>query len=504
MSLFNLKNLGVTLGTPLFSGLDVTINDGDRIGLVAANGRGKSTLLRCLAGKIEPTTGDITRRRGLRIGHVEQETPGDQMELSIYDFVLRALPAEQAEAEGWRVDLVLDDLAVSDDLRGRPLNQLSGGWRQIARLAAAWVIEPDLLLMDEPTNHLDLARIVMLQDWLATLPRSLSIMLASHDRAFLDAVTNRTLFLRETTSQVFALPYTRARSALAVIDATEKRQFDNDMKQARKLRQQAAKLKNIGVNSGSDLLVVKTKQLKERADKIEESARLAHKPRSAGEIRLSNSDTHAKALVTLKNAKIAAPDGHLLFKTGEIRVTPGDRIVLLGTNGSGKSQFASKINLAFTRGAEGVQVAPSVVLGHSDQGLTQLSHDATPFAAITHRFNVGDQRARSLLAGAGIGIDLQTTSMTALSGGQKARLAMLVLRLTRPNFYLLDEPTNHLDIEGQEALEAELLADGATCLLVSHDRTFVRNVANRFWLIDGRKLAEVDGPEPFFASASAT
>ena len=503
MSLINLKNFGVTLGTPLFSGLDFTINDGDRIGLVAANGRGKSTLLRCLAGTMEPTMGDITCVRGLRISHVEQDMPVTILPLSVYDFVLRALPSEQAETEGWRVDIVLDDLAVPDDLRHKPLDQLSGGWQQIARLAAAWLIEPDILLMDEPTNHLDLARIGMVQHWLATVARNKPIVLASHDRAFLDAVTNRTLFLRETNSQVFALPYTPARNALATVDASHQRRFDNDMKQAKQLRRQAAKLKNIGINSGSDLLVVKTKQLKERAAKLEEAARPAHQVSSAGAIRLSNSDTHAKALVTFEDAEITTPDGRLLFRTGEIWINRGDRIVLLGQNGCGKTQFISRICRAITNNTEAIKVASAVVLGYSDQALTQLDGDATPFAAITRRFDVGDQGARSLLAGAGIGIDLQSTSIGALSGGQKARLAMLVLRLTEPNFYLLDEPTNHLDIEGQEALEAELLTHGATCLLVSHDRTFVREVGNRFWLIDRRKLIEVDGPEPFFAAALA-
>ncbi|MEM7021578.1 MAG: ABC-F family ATP-binding cassette domain-containing protein [Pseudomonadota bacterium] len=504
MTLINLKNVGVTLGAPLFSGLDLTVGDRDRIGLVAANGRGKSTLLRCLAGSMEPSAGDITRARGLRIGHVEQDLPEALLPVSFYDTVLRAMPAEQVETESWRVDVVLDDLAVPEDLRDKPLGQLSGGWRQVARLAAAWVVEPDVLLMDEPTNHLDLARIGVLQAWLATVARSVPMVVASHDRAFLDAVTNRTLFLREIRSQVFALPYGRAREALDTADAAEERRFDNEMRQAKQLRRQAAKLKNIGINSGSDLLVVKTKQLKERADKLEEAARPAYQARSAGTIKLGNSGTHAKALVTLEDAQVATPDGDALFGTGNMWIHRGDRIVLMGRNGSGKSQLVDRIARAIAGSADSIRVAPAVAAGYSDQGLTQLDDDATPFAAISRRFDVGDQRARSLLAGAGIGIDLQTTAMAALSGGQKARLAMLVLRLTHPNFYLLDEPTNHLDIEGQEALEEELLAHGASCLLVSHDRAFVREVGNRFWLIDRRKLIEVDGPEPFFAAELAS
>jgi ATPase subunit of ABC transporter with duplicated ATPase domains len=114
-------------------------------------------------------------------------------------------------------------------------------------------------------------------------------------------------------------------------------------------------------------------------------------------------------------------------------------------------------------------------------------------------FGLGDQRARGLLAAAGVTIQMQDGPLGKLSGGQKARLAMLVLRLQHPNFYLLDEPTNHLDIEGQEALEEELTAHDAACLLVSHDRSFVRNVGNRFWWIDRRRLVEIESPEDFFA-----
>ena len=180
-----------------FANLNLTISKGERIGLIAANGRGKSTLLRCLAGNIEPTSGNITRARGLRLGHVEQDVPPALLPVSMYDAVLGALPDD---SESWRVDIVLDDLSVPDEFRPKPLGQLSGGWQRVALLARAWVSEPDILLLDEPTNHLDLNRIGILQNWLGTVARSTPILVASHDRAFLDAVTNRTLFLRETKS----------------------------------------------------------------------------------------------------------------------------------------------------------------------------------------------------------------------------------------------------------------------------------------------------------------
>ena len=498
MSLLATKSLGLTLGQPLFADLSFTIDAGDRLGLVAANGRGKSSLLRCLAGQMEPTTGEITRARGLKSALVEQDVPDSLLPLSFRAAVLAALTPDQADNENWRVDIVLDDLSVPEAFRDTPLAALSGGWQRTALLARAAITEPDLYLLDEPTNHLDLARIGQLQRWLAALPRDVAVITTSHDRAFLDAATTRSLFLRASASRLFALPYSRARQALAVADEADERRFENDLNKADQLRRQAAKLKNIGINSGSDLLITKTKQLKDRAEKIEAQARPAHKEGSAGSIRLANSGTHAKALVSLNEAAIATPDGRALFSTGQKWIERGDRVVLLGANGTGKSRLILAV-LAAINGAEGaIKAAPSLALGYSDQMLAQLPDKATPFALVTRAVN--DQTARTLLAGAGVKPDWQEKPLARLSGGQKARLAMLLLRLSNPNFYLLDEPTNHLDIEGQEALESELLAQGATCLLVSHDRDFVRAVGNRFWQIEKRKLIEVDDPEAFFAA----
>ncbi|MCR9139903.1 MAG: ATP-binding cassette domain-containing protein [Alphaproteobacteria bacterium] len=497
MTIISLNAVGVTLGEPLFSDLRLTISKADRIGLIAANGRGKSTLLACLAGELDQTSGEITRARGLRVGHVRQDIPPEATAVSLYDWVLAALPADQAEYESWRVDVALDELQVPYALQRKPMGELSGGWQRTAMLAAVWVSAPDLLLLDEPTNHLDLNRISLLEGWLAALPRKVPVVITSHDRAFLDATTNRTLFLRPENSRVFQLPFTAARAALDEADAADERRQINDLNKAQQLRRQAAKLKNVGVNSGSDLLLTKTKQLTERADRIEAAARPAHREQSAGDIRLANSGTHAKALITLDEVDVETPDGRRLFRTGRKWIARGDRIVLLGANGTGKTQLIRMIERALA-GADGkVKCAPSVVPACADQHLSQLIGAETPLGMVTTGFDIGDQRARAVLAGAGINIQMQDTPIDALSGGQKARLAFLALRLKNPNFYLLDEPTNHLDIEGQEALEAELIAHGASCLLVSHDRSFLRNVGNRFWWIRGQKLEEVDSPEEF-------
>ncbi|WP_170467020.1 ABC-F family ATP-binding cassette domain-containing protein [Ruegeria arenilitoris] len=500
MTIINIRALGMTLGDPLFSDLSLTISKSDRIGLVAANGRGKSTLLACLAGELEQTTGDITRARGLRVGHVRQNIPPEALSQTLYDHVLAALPAEQAEYESWRVDVVLDELSVPYDLFHQKLSALSGGWQRTALLAAVWITRPDLLLLDEPTNHLDLHRIALLESWLAGMPKDTPVVITSHDRAFLDASTNRTLFLRPESSQVFQLPYSAARAALAEVDASDERRHANDLNKARQLRRQAAKLKNVGINSGSDLLLTKTKQLADRADKLESAAKPAHREHSAGDIRLVNSGTHAKALITLEDLAVETPDGTMLYRTGQKWINKGDRVVLLGANGTGKTQLVRMIQNALTGGNSPVKSAASLVPAYSDQHLSQLDSERTPLETVTRRFDTGDQRARTVLAGAGINFGMQDTRSGELSGGQKARLAMLMLRLHNPNFYLLDEPTNHLDIDGQEALEAELIRNDVSCLLVSHDRSFLRNVGNRFWQIKGRRLEEVDTPEEFLSA----
>lgn len=498
MTLLATKSLALTLGQSLFTDLSFSIEPSDRLGLIAANGRGKSSLLRCLAGMLEPTTGEITRTRGLKSALVDQDVPASLLTLTFREATLAALPAEQAAYESWRAEIVLDDLSVPEALRDTPLGALSGGWQRTALLARAAITEPDLYLLDEPTNHLDLSRIGTLQRWLAALPRDTAVITTSHDRAFLDATTTRSLFLRANTSRMFALPYSRARMALEEADAADARRFENDLNKADQLRRQAAKLKNIGINSGSDLLITKTKQLKDRAEKLEAAARPAHRETSSGAIRLANSGTHAKALISLNDAAITTPDARPLFQTGQKWIERGDRVVILGANGTGKSQLIHAVLAAIQGQANAIKAAPSLVLGYSEQNLSQLPDSMTPQALISHYAN--DQTSKTLLAGAGIKPDWQTRPLGKLSGGQKARLAMLLLRLQAPNFYLLDEPTNHLDIEGQEALQAELLTQGATCLLVSHDRDFIRTVGARFWQIEKRRLIEVDSPEPFFAA----
>lgn len=491
MALITLVDLGMVTPRPLFQNLSFNIGPGDRIGLVAANGAGKSTLLRCVAGQIEPDSGGITLSRGARLGFVEQDVPPGLLGLTLSEALRRALPPAERMHESWRVGAVLDEFATPEELRELPLAALSGGWQRLALLARAWITEPDALLLDEPTNHLDLEKIAILEGWIAGPAARTPMLIASHDRRFLDACTTRTLFLRPGISRLYAHPYTTARSLLAEDDAAQERRQARDAKEVTRLRRNAGELRNIGVNSGSDLLQKKSMQLRDRADRLEATLRPLHAERS-GEIRLASRGTHAKVLVAIRDVTVATPEGRALFRIPKLDLFQGDRLVLLGRNGAGKSRLVELLRRAIAEPVLGVQASPSLVLGHAAQGMAHLPEDRTPHVLIAAHAGIGDARATALLAGAGIDAEAQRRPVARLSPGQKARLGLLALRLAEPNFYLLDEPTNHIDIPGQERLEAELLAQGATCVLVSHDRRFVETVGTRFLRIEGGQAREVD------------
>ena len=495
MSLLHLRGLGFVSPRPLFQDLDLTLHAGDRIGLIAGNGAGKTTLLRCIAHELEPGMGEVVYRRGLRVGFVTQDVPATLLELTLHEVIRRALPAAAREAEAWKIDLTLDMLETPAALRERKLSALSGGWQRLALLARAWITDPDVLLLDEPTNHLDLQRLAVLEQWINHGTGDVAMLIASHDRQFLDTCTNRTLFLRPTEQRSYAHPFTRARALLEADDATQAARHARDAKEAERLRRTAGHHRNVGINSGSDLWQKKARQLAERAEAIEQTLRPVVRDRS-GEIRLANRGTHAKVLVALDDVPVTTPDGQILFRTGKIKIFQHDRVVVLGANGVGKSQFVRLLRRALIDGETiaGATASPTVVVGYLDQMMSQLPDGESPYDFITGQFRLGDQRSLSLLAAAGFDIEAQRRPIARLSPGQKARLGLLAVRLAEPNFYLMDEPTNHVDIAGQERLEAEILAHEATCVLVSHDRAFVRATGTRHLRIEQGRMQEVEAP----------
>ncbi len=491
-----LSDVGVAAGHQLFQDLSFTLADGDRLGLVAGNGGGKSTLLRCLAGLAEPSQGDITTSRGLRVALVEQDVPATLLDLPLAEALRRAIPPTERESQGWRVELILDGFAAPAELHTKPFRQLSGGWQRLALIARAWVAESDALLLDEPTNHLDLAKIRRLETWIREEGARMPMVIASHDRAFLDGCTNRTLFLRSERSRLYAHPYTAARRLLDQDDAAEQTRADRDKREIARLRRSAAERRNIGVNSGSDLALKVSMQMTRRAEALEETLQPAHRDKNAA-VRLASSGTHARVLIALDDVTVRRPDGVALFRTGKLELRRGDRLLLLGENGVGKSLLVRLLHQALTdaAGVTGIRTSPSVVMGYLDQQMAHLPGKDTPHGFIAG-FDQGDRRTTSLLAGAGFPPDRQRRRIAELSPGEKARLGLLALRLREPNLYLLDEPTNHLDIPGQEQLEAEILAHEASAILVTHDRRFARAIGTRFLAIARGRLTEVEPDDP--------
>jgi ATPase subunit of ABC transporter with duplicated ATPase domains len=491
MATITLRDAGIIAPRPLFQHLNLTIATGDRIGLVAGNGAGKSTLMRCIAGLADLDAGDVILSRGARIGLVEQEVPPGLLGLSLHEAVRRALPPEQRAHEAWRVDAVLAEFDTPEALHDRPIHALSGGWQRLALLARIWVTEPDALLLDEPTNHLDGEKIALLEAWITGPAARTPMLIASHDRAFLDACTTRTLFLRPGVSRLHAHPFSIARTLLADDDAAQDRKHAKDAKEVDRLRRNAGELRNIGVNSGSDLLQKKSMQLRDRAERLEQTLAPAHTER-LGTIRLANRGTHAKIIAAFRDVRVTTPGGEPLFRIETLDLRQGDRLVLVGRNGVGKSQLMGLVRRAVTEPVPGLTVTASAVLGYADQGMTQLPDQLTPHRFIAARQGIGDGRATGLLAEAGFTVEAQGRPIALLSSGQRARLGLLALRLDTPNLYVLDEPTNHVDIPGREQLETELLAHGATCIVVSHDRSFVAAVATRFLLIENGQASEIE------------
>jgi ATPase subunit of ABC transporter with duplicated ATPase domains len=362
------------------------------------------------------------------------------------------------------------------------------------------VAEPDALLLDEPTNHLDLAKIRLLEGWIGDAGASMPMVIASHDRAFLDGCTTRTLFLRPERSRLYAHPYSGARRLLDADDAADAARAERDGREAARLRRGAAERRNIGVNSGSDLALKVSKRLTQRALAIEESVRPAHREKNAA-VRLASSGTHAKVLIGLEDVTVRRPDGGALFRIGKLELKRGERLLLLGENGVGKSLLVRLLRQAVIEGGgPGIRVSPSVTMGYLDQQMAHLPAGDTPHGFIAG-FDQGDQRTTSLLAGAGFPPDPGSSPGTNREPSRSCRrasgrLGLLALRLGGPNLFLLDEPTNHLDIPGQEQLEAEILAQDASAILVTHDRRFARAVGTRFMAIARGRLVAVDADDP--------
>lgn len=504
MSLLNITDAKLSIGTKLlFENVTFSINHGDRIGLVGNNGSGKTSLIRALQGKQELDSGKVTIAKGVSVGVVSQTLNESVLDETVYDFLVSSLPAHLQETDFWKVDVALSEIELDPENWHAPIGALSGGWQQFIHIISATLKEPDILILDEPTNHLDLEKLLKFEKWLkenVIIP----YVLISHDREFLDQCTNKTLFLRPDGMHVFSTPYSKAREALSDEDLSASKSANSEKAEIARLEKTAKRLKEWSTKKGfSEGLARRSKAVQTRVDKLKAEKTEDFKE-AKRDLKLDYSDVSASSLVTIEDVIIDTPNGDPIFSISKLQVAKGDRIAILGVNGSGKSQFLRHLIEAVERQKEafqsgsGFRISPQIKLGYLDQHLETLGDNDSLYKYLNDRFGLDRTQITREMVNAGFPITQQHQKLSDLSGGEKARFALMCLKFMKPNLYILDEPTNHLDIAGQEALEEQLDGDNRTCIFTSHDRHLVKGAANRFLEIDNGDLREIEDPEIFF------
>ena len=516
MSLLQCIDLHYTAGTkPIFAGLNFALEPGEKVGLCGHNGSGKSSLLRLIAGQVQPDEGQVQCRRGLRLAYVEQFLPIELAAASVLDAVSSAAPLEEAH----RAATILAQLRFrADELRFN-VGQLSGGQQNRLMLARALMSEPELVLFDEPSNHLDIATLHMLQRFLRDELRC-GFVLVSHDRALLDAVTDRTLILRDGRGHAFNLPFSDARTALAEQDVAAAASRRAEERELEALRKSAKRLATWGKVYDNEAFSKRAKSMERRIEKME-GERTFVSTGSGLKLELNSAETRAQRALRIAGVDVLAADGaSQLFRVDEVVLRPGERVALLGINGVGKSTLIRAL-VAHLRAREtdgqpadtrsylrvsaranardaGIAFNPQTQLGYYDQELDELGSAGTLASYLRAHSDAGDAAIRAALIHAGFAYRDHDRRIDVLSGGERARLQFVRLRLAHCNFLILDEPTNHIDIDGKEELEAQLVESGATLLITAHDRRFIDAVCNRFLWIDKGALRTMESPEPFY------
>jgi ATP-binding cassette subfamily F protein 3 len=510
---------------PLLEQVDVTLNPGDKIGLIGANGAGKSSLFAMMRNELHPDAGDIDFPAKWRVAYVAQETP--PLERAALDYAidgdvnLRKLEAELARLEsepesnenGIAMGDIYSALADADaytvqsrgeqlllglgftlDQMQQPVASFSGGWRMRLNLAQALMCPSDLLLLDEPTNHLDLDAIIWLEDWLKRYTGTLLII--SHDRDFLDEIVNVIVHIDERKLKRYSGNYSaferqRAAQMILAAGALEKQQrkrahlesFVNRFKaQASKARQAQSRMKALA--------------------KMEELAPLRAAAEFSFEFREPLNAPNPLLVMEDVNAGYRSENE----KTGEIAektivrdinfsLQIGQRIGLLGINGAGKSTLIKTIAGELTPLTGESTTGKGLNIGYFAQHQVEmLRHDESP---LWHLAKIApttrEQELRNFLGGFNFPGTMVTSSIAPFSGGEKARLALALIVWQRPNLLLLDEPTNHLDLETREALTEALAQFEGTLVVVSHDRHLLRATTDQFIIVADGKLQPFDG-----------
>ena len=507
-----LRDLTLARGSrTLIRDVTLAIHAGERIGVVGANGCGKSSLLASLAGELQPQGGEIETPPAMRIAQVAQETPASATAAIDYvldgDRELRAAQAALVDAErggdadrlaelhqtleridGYsaqsRAARLLHGLGFPVSVHAKPVAEFSGGWRVRLNLARALFAPSDLLLLDEPTNHLDLDAVIWLERFLAAYRGTL--LLVSHDRDFLDAVIARVLHFEGESINAYAGNYSTFEQARAQALARQQAAFIKQQRQIAHLHTFVERFR---------AKATKARQVQSRLKALArmESIAPAHVD-TPFTFAFEAPDAAPSPLIVLEDAHVGYAD-HRVLGGVTLSILPGSRIGLLGRNGAGKSTLvkalAGDVQIACGERRTGRGLAIGYFAQHQ---LEHLRSDETPLQHLARTDpNAREQELRDFLGRFGFGGDQALAPVGPFSGGERSRLALALIVRARPNLLLLDEPTNHLDLEMRHALNLALQEYVGAVVLVSHDRHLLRTTVDELWLVAGGRAHRFDG-----------
>ncbi len=492
----------------LFQQADLTVFPGQKVGIVGANGCGKSSLFAMLQGKLAPDAGNVSIPSSWTIATVAQETPA--VELSAMDYVLQGdeqlyplllkvreshvdtdLVAvhHQIEAlDGYRAEAkagtLLDGLGFTGDMQQRMVKDFSGGWRMRLNLARALMKRAELLLLDEPTNHLDLDAVLWLEKYLANFEGTL--LLISHDRDFLDAICDNTVHIEREKLTLYRGNYSQFERQRSEQMVQQQAMFEKQQRQVAHLQSFIDRFR---------AKATKAKQAQSRIKALERMTMLApaHVD-SPFEFEFLDPRALPNPLLKMENVRGGYGDTTIL-QSINFQLLPGSRIGLLGRNGAGKSTLIKLLSGSLAPQAGDLWFAAGVAIGYFAQH--QLETLRPQDSPLQHMVRLApqatEQSLRDFLGGFGFHGDKALSPCAPFSGGEKARLVLALIVYQRPNLLLLDEPTNHLDLDMREAIVMALQGFEGAIVVVSHDRHLLASTTDEFYLVANGKVAPFDG-----------